>query len=211
MAITFPYDLLAGFPGWLLSANIDRRQEQSRSAFGATFVKDLGDPIWKTSYGTKELAPNALDDWRAKLDVLDNGLNTFKAYILTRCYPIAYPRGAWPTGGAFNGSGTIGAIGLDNKTLTISGFPVGYVFTRGDILMIGSGRCYRVVTGGTVPSGGTSPLLEVRPHLRVGTAIGNAVSVKNPWVLSTIDPGSISDPAGLNGRGAITFSATESV
>lgn len=99
MAVTFPYDLLAGFPGWQEGPmKIMRRQERSRSASGKTYVKDVGDPLWTITYMTKPLKPNALDKWRARLDILDEGLNTFKAYNLSRCYPIAHPKGSWPGG-----------------------------------------------------------------------------------------------------------------
>lgn len=212
MALTFPYDLLAGFPGWQGVFKINRRQERSRSAFGATYVKDLGDPLWMATYTTKSMSPNALDKWRARLDVLDEGLNTFKAYVLSRCYPISYPRGSWPTGVAFSGVGAISAIDANRKEFRVSGFPVGYVFVEGDIIMVGEGRCHRVVTPTvTISSTSTSPLIEVRPHLRIGVNVSDAATVKNPWVLMKIDPDSKDDAAGLDGRGEITFTATESV
>jgi hypothetical protein len=39
------------------------------------------------------MSPNELDSWRARFKVLENGLNQFKAWPKSRCYPIAYPGG----------------------------------------------------------------------------------------------------------------------
>ncbi len=210
MAITFPYDLLTGFPGWQSEFTLSRRQELSRSASGKTYVKDLGDPLWRAAYLTKEMKPNLLDKWRARLDVLDGGLFTFRAYVLSRCYPIAHPRGAWPGGVTWDGSGTLGTVAANRKEATFAGFPVGYVFSGGDIVMVGQGSIHRVVTGATV-AGGASPFVELRPHLKTGVTAGAAVSVVRPWSLMQIDPDGRNDAAGLSGRGVVSFSATEAV
>lgn len=211
MAITFPYDLLAGFPGWQGNFKLNRRQEISRTAGGFTQVKDFGDPLWTASYSSKSLKPNALDKWRARLDVLDEGLNTFRAYILSRCYPILYPNGSWPTGSAFAGVGAISAIAANRKEVNVSGFPIGYTFSEGDIIMTVPGQCYRVGRVATVTSGDTAPLVEVRPHIKTGTPIGVTASVVRPWVLMTMDVQSRGDDSDLDGRGPLSFTATEAL
>lgn len=93
MAITFPYDLLTDFPGWSTEFDLAYRQEQSRSAGGVTYVKDMGSPLWKASYQSRSMTPNELDYWRARFKLLENGLNQFYAWPKSRCYPIAYPKG----------------------------------------------------------------------------------------------------------------------
>lgn len=210
MAITFPYDLLAGFPGWQTSFRLMHRQERSRAAYGRTFVKDLGDPLWTATFTTKSLTPNQLDAWRSKFEVLENGLNTFKGYVLSRCYPIAYPRGSWPTGASWDGSCTVAAIGSDGKSIMLNGLPDGFTFSTGDVVMIDQGQIYRVAVGGVVAAG-LSPMLEVRPHIRSTTSVDDAATVKNPWCLMSVDPDSLDDTASIDGRGIITFSATEAV
>lgn len=210
-AIVFPYDLLAGFPGWQGVAKINRRQERSRTAAGRTIVKDMGDPLWVSTYMTKSMKPNELDKWRARLDALDEGLNTFKGYILSRCYPVRYPNGTWPTGVAFSGAGTLAVIDANRKEIRLSGFPDGYLWSEGDIIMLGSGYCVRVVKGASQAGVGNSNPIEVRPHIKTGIVTGIAATVKNPWVLMAIDPENREDAAGLDGRGTITFTATEAV
>lgn len=208
MAVTFPYDLLAGFPGWQATFELYRRQELSRSAFGRTFVKDLGDPIWRASYVSKNLKPNQLDNWRARLDILDGGVNTFRACVISRCYPIAHPRGAWPGGASFSGVGALSGIAANRKEIRLNGLPVGTILSPGDVIMIGEGRIHRVVVGAVMGTTQTG-LIEIRPHLRPGVVNGTAATIVNPWSLMSIDPESRADAADLSGKGSITFSATE--
>ena len=96
MSLTYPLDLLPGFPGWTPGFSLKWRQEQSTQASGRILVKDMGSPLWTLRAVSKVLSPNNLDLWRAKLTSLENGLQTFKAYPMSRCYPILYPHGSWP-------------------------------------------------------------------------------------------------------------------
>lgn len=96
MAITFPYDILATFPGWSVEFDLLWRQEQSRTAGGQTIVKDMGSPLWQATYQSRSMRPNELDSWRARFKLLENGLNQFYGRPTSRCYPIAYPNGSWP-------------------------------------------------------------------------------------------------------------------
>ena len=96
MAITFPLPtgFLHDFPGWTLEFDLLWRQEQSRAASGQTFVKDMGSPLWRMSAQSRPLQRPVLDYWKARFNVLENGLNTFGAFPKSRCYPIAYPGGS---------------------------------------------------------------------------------------------------------------------
>lgn len=211
MAVSFPFDLLANFPGWSTEYELLRREEQSRTAGGVTVVKDMGDPLWQAAYTSTSLKPNELDYWRARLDALDGGQQTFLAYPLSRCFPIRYPNGSWPSGSSFNGnSATVGSINANNKQLTINGLPAGFVLSVGDMIRIGSRNLHRVVAGVTANGSGIATNVEVRPHFWPETGPGDAVSVKKPYCRMTIVPGSISTTADLaTGRGTISFRAIE--
>ncbi|MDI7923409.1 hypothetical protein [Ferirhizobium litorale] len=211
MAITFPFDLLDGFPGWSTEFDQLRREEQSRTAGGVTYVKDMGSPLWQAAYTTRSLRINELDNWRARLAILDGGQNTFKAYPLSRCYPVRYPNGSWPTGEDFDGhTATVGSLGSSGKELTIEGLPAGFVVSPGDMIRIGTRNLHQVVAGATADGSGTAALVEVRPHFWPGTSVADLVSVKKPYCLMTIVPGSISSGADLQtGRGTISFRAIE--
>lgn len=201
-----PRDILTGFPGWCTAFELVWRQELSRQSKGTTIAKDLGTPLWSASYQTRTLDPNELDAWRARLDAMDGAISVFKAIPLSRCYPILYPRGAWPTGAAF--SGTCQVATAAGKTLSLAGLPAGYTLSVGDMLSVTGASTGQWLFRVMETAVGGAPF-EVRPALPPGLAPGNAVSLKNPWVPMRIAPGSVSSRGAISGEGALTFSAVE--
>lgn len=196
MAITYPFDLLASFPGWSTEFDLLWRQEQSRQANGRTIVKDMGSPLWRATYQSRQMRANELDKWRARLAAMENGLKTFKGYPLSRCRPIAHP------GSGVLPSGTINTIGSDRKTVTLAGL-AGITLQAGDMSCIGSRDLHQIVD----VAGG---VYEVRPHIWPGVTTGAAVSVDKPYCIMAIVPGSIASAADPStGRGAVSFQAIE--
>jgi hypothetical protein len=211
MAISFPRDILIDFPGWSTDFDLMYRQEQSRTAGGRTIVKDLGTALWAATYASRTMRANELDQWKAILNSLDGGAQTFKGYPLSRVYPIAYPNGSWPTGAGFDG-GTceINSIDGNNKAISIKGFPAAFKLSVGDYLRIGTGKLYQVMEAATASGAGVTPTFEVRPQLAPGTAVDNSVSVLRPFCPMAIVPGSISTSSDLRtGRGSVSFQAME--
>lgn len=203
-----PFEILADFPGWTTGFDLAVRQEQSRSAAGVTYVKDLGPPLWTLKAQSKVLSPNVLDHWRARLKVLEGGLYTFLGYPLSRVYPIAYPRGSWPTGDAFDGvSASLLSVNANRKALRVEDLPAGFTFAVGDYLAIGT-DLHQVVEAATADGTGTTGEFEVRPHLWPGVSSGD-VSVYRPACVMAIVPGSISTDASLTGWGSIAFQGVE--
>lgn len=206
MAITFPYDLLAEFPGWSTDFDLFYRQEQSRSASGRTYVKDFGSPLWRATYLSKLLRINELDEWRARLNVLENGLNSFIGRSTSRCYPINDPRGQ------IIGSSvvTVASVLANRKEITLAGLPLGYILRPGDLLQIGTRNLHRVVAAIAPSPGAATSIVEVRPHIWPETVATNAVSLVRPSCSMVILPGSIATTADLaTGRGSVTFQAIE--
>lgn len=115
MAITYPLDLLANWPGWSTEFELAYRQEHSRQANGRTIVKDMGSPLWRASYQSRSMRPNELDEWRARLASLENGLQTFKGYSLSRCRPILHP------GSTVLPTGALNTIAANRKAIRASG------------------------------------------------------------------------------------------
>lgn len=212
MAITFPFDLLDGFPGWSAVFEILRREELSRTAGGVAYGKDFGDPLWRATYVSRVLSANELDFWRARFDALDGGQQQFRGYPLSRCAPIAYPKNAWPTTNGFNGdNAALSSIAANRKVIRLTGLGGGYILSAGDMLRIGERNLHRVVTGGIASSGGVIDNVEIRPHLWPETQTGNAVSVRKPFCIMTVLRDSLqtdADPS--TGRGSIRFDAMES-
>lgn len=182
-------------------------------ASGRTIVKDLGSPLWRMVAQSKILNPNLLDYWRARLESLENGLATFRGYSLSRTYPLAYPRGSWPTGVAFTGlTANLNAIGADRKSIRVGGLPAAFQFSVGDMLTIGGTDLHRVVEASTASGAGLTPLFEIRPHLWPTVAVGSplpVVWVYRPSCLMTVVPGTINSSTGVNGWGSVSFEAME--
>jgi len=196
MAITYPFDLLADFPGWSTDFDLLWRQEQSRQANGRTIVKDMGSPLWRATYQSRSLWANELDYWRARLAAMENGLKTFLGRPLSRCRPINHP------GSAALPSGTLSSIGGDRTTINAGGL-TGITLRAGDMMQIGARDLHQLVD----VSGAT---MEVRPHIWPGVATGAEVVISKPSCVMAIVPGSISSSAdAATGRGSISFQAVE--
>jgi len=186
------------------------RQEQSRMAGGRTIVKDMGSPLWKMAVQSRTMKPNELDYWRARLTSLENGLKTFRAFPKSRCFPVAYPNGRWPTGEAFNGVAQMSAIGADNKSITLSGLPAGYQVSVGDYIQIGDKDLHMVMEAATANSSGVAASFEIRPNLWPGVTAPAAATLVKPSCIMAIVPGSVSTTADMaTGRGTVTFQAIE--
>lgn len=208
MSLSAPFNLLADFPGWTVSFDLMYRQEQSRTAGGRTVVKDLGSPLWQLKAQSKQLRPNTLDYWRARLAALENGLQTFYGYPLSRTYPIAYPNGSWPTGGAFSGSAVLATINANRKAVTLSGLPAAFALSVGDYVSI-AGDLHQVMEAATASAGGLTPEFEVRPHIWPSVTAGAAAAVYRPSCIMSIVPGSVASDSDLTGWGSLSFQAIE--
>ncbi|MCK8779091.1 hypothetical protein M0654_03735 [Rhizobium sp. NTR19] len=212
MTITYPLPLSFwdDFPGWSTEFELFWRQEQSRTAGGATIVKDIGDPLWRMTAQSRVMKPNELDYWRARLASLENGLKTFRAFPKSRCFPIAYPNGSWPTGASFSGTAQLATVNANRKAIAVGGLPSGYKASVGDFLQIGTRDLHQVMEPATAAGGGATSQFEVRPHLWPGVVAGVQVLVKQPSCIMSIVPGSVSTTADLaTGRGSVSFQALE--
>lgn len=211
MALAAIEDILANFPGWTTEFKPQRMDEVSRKQSGATIIRRRGSPLWTLTAVSIPLLPNALDRMRARLEALEGGDRLFWGYSLSRCYPIAYPKGTWPTGPAFNGlTATLSVIGSDNKSLRISGLPNGFKFSVGDMVSFqyGAVPSYALhrIEEDVSAAFGTTPPVEVFPHFRLGVATGVTVRLYQPRCLMMIVPGSISTAADAQtGKGSVSF------
>ena len=200
MTITYPLDFLPDFPGWSTEFELVYRQEQSRTAAGQTIGKDLGSPLWRGSWVSRELSANRLDFWRAKLEALEGALKTFRACPSSRFRPILHP------GSATLPTGTLLTINGNRKSMTVAGL-VGITLSPGDLLQIGDGDLHRVLETAT---GSPTGSFEVRPHIWPLVEEGELVSIRRPSCLMSIIPGSISTAADpRTGRGSVSFQGFE--
>ena len=209
MTITYPLDLLSDFPGWTTKFEPMLRQEQARTAAGRTYTKDLGPSLWQLTAASKPLKPNELDYWRARLSMLSTTAQTFYGRSLSRCYPILYPRGTWPTGGAFSGTATLASIATGRQKITVEDLPAGYKFSVGDHLSIGN-DLHQVQEEATADGSGITPEFTVWPNIWPGVVADVDLRVHEPRCLMTIVPGSVDTTADpQTGDGVVSFQAVE--
>ena len=211
MAIVEPYDILADWPGWQTSFALVERGDISRQKNGVTRTKLGVMPLWSMSVVSINLNPNRLDALKGMVEGLAGLQTLILGYSLSRCYPIAYPNGSWPTGGAFSGTTAgLNFIGTDNRSVRVSGLPAAFSMEPGDMIQIAAGNLHRVREAALASSAGLTPAFEVHPPLWPGTVTGQAVSVRKPHCLMRIVPGSVSAPADpRTGRGTVSFDAME--
>jgi hypothetical protein len=127
---------------------------------------------------------------------------------MSRCYPIAYPNGSFP--GAFSGAATVGSIGANRKSCTLTGLPAGYKVSVGDLIEVAGSGLHRVMEAAVASGAGATPVFEVRPQFWPGAAAPAAANLVKPSCLMRVVPGSINSDADVStGRGTISFQAIE--
>lgn len=214
MAISYPIDLLTGFPGWA-SLSLSYGDETSGQAGGQIRVKRLRSPLWMMQAQTRRLKPSEFRSWMAKVESLENGYKTFLGYDFSGKYPILYPNGTWPTGGAFNGTSAAIHTVTSNIALRLKSLPAGFTVSAGDFIAFsyssGKRALHQAVETVTADGSGVTAAFEVRPPIRSGAAVNDVVAVKAPSCLMAIVPGSVSAPVGMDGWGTISFQAMQVV
>lgn len=199
MSVTFPLTSSVFFTSFKLASCQFRQsfgQESSGTADGRVIVKDLRPALWTAQCQTVPLTNAQLADINALVELLGEGLNSFYAYDIRKQYPAADP------GGTTLGSSS---VVLDSVTgnfgVQLSGLPVGYVLTRGDLLSFNDGTSqmlHRIGETVSANGSGLSAQFEVRPKLSAATATAAqdspppSVSLIRPEVEMRIVPGSYS-------------------
>ena len=189
MALSFP----ATFPDTIFQEQtfkLHLSQEMAKNARGQVFVKDFGSGLWLAEVKTKPLRNDYAMEVEAKLNSLDGGINTFMFGDLRRKFPKEYPLGYDDTNVA------VYALNVNNKALRLDGLASGPVLTVGDEISFtygpSSARAYhQVMETVTADGSGITPEFEVRPHLRAGIAINDAVKMINPRAEMMIEPQSL--------------------
>lgn len=213
MAITYPYDILAGFPGTTLRFELQYLQEMSPLRGGCQVVADLGPALWVMDVKSKVMRPSELKAWKARLAALENGGQQLIGHDMTACFPIAYPNGSWPTGVAFDGVATLETV-TNNKTVTLSGLPEGFKVSTGDYISFGYGSAralHQAMEDAVADEFGVSSAFEVRPYIRPGYVLDVDVALTRPHAVMLIVPGSVSQPSQDNARGTVSFSAIQTL
>jgi hypothetical protein len=188
------------------------RQEFSRQAGGTPRVADLGPEIWTAKIGVSIMDNDTAESAAALINQMRGSLDTFYVWNPRRQYPRLDPAGT------ILGSNTVTiyALGGDNKSLRLTGLPVGYQISRGDFLSWDQGsspnvkRClHQFMADATADGSGIIASTEVAPHIRAGASTGLTVSLKRPAAEMMIMPGSYSFPSTGPLTSSISFTAIQ--
>jgi hypothetical protein len=209
MALTFPRtDILTSVAFEDQSFKLQTRQEYSRTSGGRTIGKDLGPALWMARYTTVPLPNDDALAFEAALNSLDGVIFPFEAGDLRRIYPRSKPDGS------FSDTGVIATLNVNNKAMSLSGLDAGMVLSPGDYLSFDYGdsrALHQLVEGATANGFGTTPQFEVRPYIRAGATVGEAVRLKRPSGLFTLMPNTIESR--LNGaiHSVVSFQAIQAL
>jgi hypothetical protein len=189
-AITYPYSL--AFLADLLDIDsvtfdIERNDAVSGQGTGQTIGVELAPPLW---YAEVSLNPNYLHEAEviaAKFRALRGVMGTFLLYDPRKQYPKDDPTGSLLGVRII----TITGKGVNNDTLTLSGFPAGYKLTPGDkfTLAYGAGFTHfgEFSDYGTADGSGVITAIPVFPHIPLAVSLGSQVLMKRPYCKMSLD------------------------
>lgn len=172
---------------------LHRARSKSVSRGGTIRQSTSGPERWKATVSLRP-AEHATSIG-AEVDIGQlRGVGEFEAYDPRRAYPLADPTGSI-LGAA---SVVIASVGVDNRSLALSGLPAGYVLTKGDYLSYprsGGRLAYvRLMESVTASGLGVTAEFDVEPFLPSGTVTGAAVTLKKGRGQFIITPGSLVFP-----------------
>lgn len=221
MTITFPRDL-PELPGNRLlfnQAEFEPQYQNTVSPFrgGLVQVFNLATDLWAMNFATVKMDYQQGTEYMAWLHSLRGGLRTFRAWHPLRRFPFLYPNGfasmTRGTGGAFDGTATLTAIGVSRDTITLTQLPSNFAISIGDMVsfpMTGAGQCLLRVMEAATANGVGTVTLTVEPWVPLAATAGtNQVTLVKPWCLAVVDAKSIKGPMRPGHYDQITFSAVQ--
>ena len=195
--LTFPLPLDSFFdllPVAKCRLDLPETVDVSRTGGGEILTADLATSLWR---GRLDLAVMTQDETaaiRPLINILRRSGASFFVSDLTRPWPRLDPSGML-LGAA---TPTILALGGSGRELSLTGLPVAYPISRGDLISFAYGAsptryALHEVVGAAVANGaGQTGLIEVNPPIRPGVVAGAAVQLVWPRCKAVLVPGSAS-------------------
>lgn len=179
MSLTFPRDMTGALRWRDPRLFLQRNEQISPVAGGATQAKLLGPSLWRAEFTSVPYRLAMADAVEADFATLQGAVRTFFLAPPTRLRPASDAAGA----SALNGV-TIAAIRADRGGVRLAGLPALFEMTAGDYLSIttqaGGTEFHQLARGAIADGAGLSPLLEITPPARFRVNIGDAVGLTPP-------------------------------
>lgn len=217
MTIVFPLPLAEFWATLrLISCDIQlgASVQQSRTRGGEILTATLGNRMWSVQATVRPLQHSAASAILATLDILQEAGASFMASPWPHCFPASDPGGTILSGFAPK----LNAVAANNYELSLRDMPPGLDLPTGTMLSFPYGASpvrqafHRIRKGGTAGPTGTTPLMEVSPHVRPGAVVGTAVTLAHPAFKAVIVPDSVSvGTMRCNYREGISFSAIQTL
>lgn len=195
MALSFPLTL-AQFADKLKVVQasplmIPDARTYSQTAGGELIFAESDVRLWQGSVTIKAYSHQQAAEFQSMLHLLSSGAGSFLMTNKAKPGPLMDPLGS------ILGASTpvIATLNGNNRELTFSGLPAGYVLSPGDMFSFQYGSSptryalHQIVVGGTANGSGVSPSIEVMPFIRPGAAVGAAVKFIKPEFKAVIPPG----------------------
>lgn len=197
MALTFPLaltDFFAGLPIQTIEPDLDEALDYSETGGGELLTADLGPRLWSASVTLRLGEYGEMENIRAKLDTLRYAGRSLLVHAIPSIGPQADPQGV------ILGASDVrlAAVAGNNRDVTLSGLPAGYVLKGGDCFsfMYGSNpvryAMHRIVANADVVANGSGvAVVESSSFIRPGYVINSAVKLIKPTFKAVIVPGSV--------------------
>lgn len=195
MTLTFPLslsDFWGALPISVSTPDLTEALQASRLAGGTVMTDSIGDRLWQCDVQLAGDRPGQMQSFQAKANVLREAASS----LLVSSHEHPWPSG--DPGGLILGASQplISALAVNNRELSLSDLPAGYVISDGDFIGFQYGAdpvryaFHQVVVGAVADVGGQTGLIEMTPHIRPGAVVGSAVSLVRPVFKAIMVPGS---------------------
>ena len=180
-----------------MSCALPDNRRFNKTAGGLVIASERGARLWQ---GSIQMTPQLHAD-AAEIDALMSLVTGSGMSFLMYDGRSAYPRND-PTGSILGASVPIlSAVAANRADVSISGLPVGYVISAGDMISYTYGSApvryglHRVVNRRVASAGGIATLVQLNPPLRLGYTVGTTtLDLTKPSMVANVIPGSYSPP-----------------
>lgn len=199
MAVSFPLSLTQFFDKLrVVSASLELPAaiDVSVTQGGEIFTASAGNALWRGALILARTPLSRSEEVSALLRLLARPGSSFMARPVARAYPYSDPDGS-----AALTSVVLDSVAGNNRDITLTGLPAGFVLSPGDYLSFDYGTSplrhafHQLISGAVADATGLTPPFEVIPPIRAGAALGAAVTLQAPSFKAVIEPGSIAEGA----------------